>query len=428
MKPCSPLFLPRILAACALLFLAATATARAQAAPLPAGVKAHRDLTYTKAGHERHKLDLFVPEKGAGPFPLLVWIHGGGWAAGSKDGCPPLRGGYIERGYAVASINYRLSGHAIFPAQIEDCKAALRWLRAHAKEYNLDPDHIGVWGSSAGGHLVALLGTSGDAKEFDVGEHLDQSSRVQAVSDYYGPTDFVQMDAHAVKGTRLIHDSPQSPESRVIGGPIQEKANYDKVQRANPIAYVSKDDPAFLIVHGNEDAAVPHHQSELLHAALVKAGVASRFITVEGGGHGQGFPGSELNPIVAEFFDRHLKGNTAVANWPAAMTSTVKATAAGASGPPAQAPGAGASRGPGVSWEQAVRSDANKDGKISRDEFRGPPEIFDRLDKNGDGVLTKEEHEATFPPPPANGSPRPERTVRFNGPSWECSPPFPPRD
>src|SRR5437868_4772034 len=157
---------------------------------VPAGTKAHRDLEYVANGHERNKLDLFVPESADGPLPLIIWVHGGGWQAGSKDGCPPLRGGHTQRGYAVASINYRLSGHAPFPAQIEDCKAAIRWLRAHAKEYNLDPKRFGVWGSSAGGHLVALLGTSGDVKEFDVGANLDQSSRVQAVCDYFGPTDF----------------------------------------------------------------------------------------------------------------------------------------------------------------------------------------------------------------------------------------------
>lgn len=116
-----------------------------------AGVKSHRDLVYVEGGHERHKLDLYLPEKADGPLPLIIWVHGGGWQNGSKDGCPPLRGGYVERGYAVASINYRLSGHAVFPAQIEDCKAAIRWLRAHAKQYGLDAKRFGVWGSSAGG-------------------------------------------------------------------------------------------------------------------------------------------------------------------------------------------------------------------------------------------------------------------------------------
>src|SRR5260221_4919549 len=154
----------------------------------------------------------------------------------------------LDQGYAVASLNYRLSGEALFPAQIEDCKAAVRWLRAHAKEYSLDPEHFGAWGSSAGGHLVALLGPSGDVKEFEKGPHLDQSSRVQAVCDYFGPTDFLQMDAHAIPDARLKHDLPNSPESRLIGGPIQE--NKDKVAKVNPITYVTPDDPPVLIVHG----------------------------------------------------------------------------------------------------------------------------------------------------------------------------------
>lgn len=132
-----------------------------QALPVPDGVKAERDVPYVVNGHERHVLDIYLPEKANGPLPLIIWIHGGGWRNGSKNGCPPLRQGYVGRGYALASINYRLSGHATFPAQIEDCKAAIRWLRAHAKQYGFDPDRFGVWGSSAGGHLVALVGTSG---------------------------------------------------------------------------------------------------------------------------------------------------------------------------------------------------------------------------------------------------------------------------
>ncbi|MCX7825807.1 MAG: alpha/beta hydrolase, partial [Verrucomicrobiae bacterium] len=136
-------------------------------ARVPDGVRAHRDLAYVENGHARQKLDLYLPEKAAAPLPLIIWVHGGGWAAGSKDQCQPLRSGYTSRGYAVASIGYRLSSDAIFPAQIEDCKAAIRWLRAHAKQYGLNPDRFGVWGSSAGGHLAALLGTTGGLKEFD---------------------------------------------------------------------------------------------------------------------------------------------------------------------------------------------------------------------------------------------------------------------
>jgi acetyl esterase/lipase len=232
-----------------------------------------------------------------------VWIHGGAWLGGSKNGTPAM--GQLRRGYAVASINYRLSQEAIFPAQIHDCKAAIRWLRAHAKEYNLDAKRIGVWGSSAGGHLVALVGTSGDVKELEGDEgNLDQPSRVQAVCDWFGPTDFCQMAAHALPDSKLDHDAAGSPESKLIGGPIQE--NKDKVAKANPITYVSKDDPPFLIMHGDKDNLVPHHQGEILAEALRKAGVQVTFETVKGAGHG--FGGPEVMKRVEDFFDKHLKG------------------------------------------------------------------------------------------------------------------------
>ena len=117
---------------------------------LPAGVKMLRDSEYVPDGHERHRLDLYLPERSEGRRPLIVWIHGGGWTGGSKEGCPAVS--FVSKGYAVASINYRLSQHAVFPAQIEDCKAAIRWLRTNAAKYGLEPEHVGVWGASAGGH------------------------------------------------------------------------------------------------------------------------------------------------------------------------------------------------------------------------------------------------------------------------------------
>jgi acetyl esterase/lipase len=268
-----------------------------------AGVKSHRDLVYVEGGHERHKLDLYLPEKAEGPLPLIIWVHGGGWQNGSKDGCPPLRGGYIEHGYAVASINYRLSGHAVFPAQIEDCKAAIRWLRAHAKEYNLDTKRFGVWGSSAGGHLVALIGTSGEVKEFDAGAHLDQSSRVQAVCDYYGPTDFA---VFVTTPGYERHATADAPEAKLIGGAVME--NKAKAARVNPITYVSKDDPPFLIVHGDQDPTVPINQSQLLFEALKKTGVSAHFHTIHGAGHGgPGFAGQDISEMVGAFFDARLK-------------------------------------------------------------------------------------------------------------------------
>jgi acetyl esterase/lipase len=159
------------------------------------------------------------------------------------------------RGYAVACIGYRLSGEAIFPAQIEDCKAAVRWLRAHAAAYGLVPDRIGATGHFAGGHLASLLGTTGNIRAFEKGDHLEQSSRVQAVCALSGPTDLLQMDAHALPDAPFRHDTPNSPESRLIGGASQE--NPEKVARANPIRYVGKDSPPFLLIQGDRDPLVP---------------------------------------------------------------------------------------------------------------------------------------------------------------------------
>jgi acetyl esterase/lipase len=287
--------------AIAVLLLGSTAFAQPGPASLPDGTTVHRDLAYVADGHERQKLDLYLPRSET-PTPVIVWVHGGAWLAGSKDRTPALRG--LSEGYAVASINYRLSQHAIFPAQLEDCKAAVRWLRAHAGEYNLDPAHFAAWGASAGGHLVALLGTTGGVEKFDVGGHLEFSSRVQAVVDEFGPTDFLQMDDHRMaEGMR--HNTPNAPEARLIGGPVQD--NKEKVAAANPITYIDADDPPTLIVHGDKDPLVPHHQSELLEAALKEAGVPVTLYSVEGGGHG-GFKDPRVPELIEGFFERQLKG------------------------------------------------------------------------------------------------------------------------
>lgn len=295
---------------------------------VPAGVTAHRDLAYVENGHARQVLDLFVPANTGRPLPLIIWVHGGGWAAGDKGGCPPLRQGYAQRGYAIASVNYRLSQHARFPAQLQDCKAAIRWLRRHAARFGLDPERFGLWGSSAGGHLVAMVGVTGDVKEFDAEGPRDVSSAVQCVMNDYGPTDFLQMDAHRPAGAALAHNAPDSPESRLIGGPITDPANRALVTRASPLTYVSRGDPPFLINHGDQDPLVPHHQSELLFAALKDAGVPVRFNTVRGGGHGVGFGGEELDAMRRDFFELHLNGaQNAASVWPAAMRSSTAAVA-----------------------------------------------------------------------------------------------------
>jgi acetyl esterase/lipase len=263
---------------------------------LPEGVKALRDLQYVEGGHERNRLDLYLPERAEGRLPLIVWIHGGAWLGGSKENCPALP--FTAKGYAVASVNYRFSQHAVFPAQIEDCKAAIRWLRANAAQYQLDPDHIGVWGASAGGHLVALLGTTGDVKDLEgTGGNLDQSSRVQCVVDWFGPTDLAAMGKQA--------DKPGTPVAQLIGGPVQE--NKEKARKASPLSYVSKDSAPFLIMHGDQDNVVPLAQSEVLAKALKKAGVEVKLQVVEGDGHGgPGFNSPESRKLIEQFFARHL--------------------------------------------------------------------------------------------------------------------------
>lgn len=269
----------------------------------PAGTKVLKDQAYVPTGHERQKLDLYVP-KDAKNMPLIVWIHGGGWLDGSKDRCPALP--FLDHGFAVASINYRLSSHAVFPAQIQDCKAAIRWLRANAAAHGIDANRIGVWGASAGGHLVALLGTTGDVKEFDVGPNLETSSRIQAVCDFFGPTDFTKMNAQATIKGPINHDAPDSPEAKLIGGAVQD--NKDKCDKASPLSYVTEDDPPFFIVHGDQDPLVPLAQSALLERALSKADVACRLSILPGAGHGGvQFNTNDLEEQIRDFFTKSFK-------------------------------------------------------------------------------------------------------------------------
>ncbi len=272
------------------------------AAPLdtPAGVTAHRDLPYVTNGHERQRLDLYVPESGE-KLPLVVWIHGGGWESGDKAQCLTLP--LTTKGFAAASIGYRLSQHAVFPAQIEDCKAAIRWLRAHAAEYRLDPDRIGAFGISAGGHLVALLGTSGDVKDFDVGEHLNVSSRIQAACDMCGPTDLFRFHE---RPSAIKRDAKGSLFERLFGGPVLERIELAK--RFNPITWISKDDPPFLIIHGDKDPLVPLSQSEFLAHGLRSAGLPVEMHIEKGGGHV--FFNDTVNGKIAALFERTLKASS----------------------------------------------------------------------------------------------------------------------
>lgn len=278
---------------------------------LPEGVVAEWDVAYVPNGDDSQKLDIFMPGKlGEKPLPLIVWIHGGGWRGGSKAGAPTIA--YVSNGFVAASVEYRFSQKAIFPAQIQDCQAALRFLRANAKKYHIDPEHVGVWGASAGGHLVALLGTSGGKNAFPkIGGNDEQSDRVQAVCDWFGPADFNTVVAQAAddKNAKNIFkfNSPTDPYSLLIGVPLN--SDKEKGDAVSPVHFVSKDNPPFLILHGTHDTLVPYAQSVELLDALKKEGVDAILQSMPGSGHGGGtFSKPEVSRLIKNFFEKHLKG------------------------------------------------------------------------------------------------------------------------
>lgn len=299
-----------VFAACAALLACDPAFGQAKSPQLPAGIKMEKDIAYVPDGDEAQKLDLYLPEKAADkPRPLVVHIHGGGWIGGSKYPCAvaPM----VLRGYAVASVEYRFSQKAKFPAQIQDCQAAIRWLRAHAKEYNLDAEHVGVVGGSAGGHLSSLVGTSGGKNVFPkIGGNEEQSDRVQAVCDIFGPSDFstVVQQAADDKNVKNIFqfNTPADPYSSLIGTKLDDKTKADAV---SPVHYVSKDNPPFVILHGTHDTLVPYAQSEEFAAVLKEKGVAVWLQKLPGSGHGgPAFNKPAVIQLMQNFFDKHLKG------------------------------------------------------------------------------------------------------------------------
>lgn len=263
------------------------------------------NIVYVNTEIKPLHMHILLPKQKSKPRPLIVFIKGGGWGfkhpQKTFEFIPQLVA-FARNGYVVASVEHRTSHEGKFPTQLYDVKSAIRYLRAHAAEYNIDPKRVGVWGSSSGGHLAALLGTTGGIEELEGnGEYLNESSSVQAVVDWYGPTDLLQMSKFP---SDVDFDSPDSPESLLIGGPLQE--NKDKVKRANPITYITKDAPPFLIMHGDKDRRVPYNQSVLLYNALKQANVEVTMYKIQGAGHG-GFSQPAILKTVQRFFDSHLK-------------------------------------------------------------------------------------------------------------------------
>ncbi|MCR9202097.1 MAG: alpha/beta hydrolase [Planctomycetaceae bacterium] len=277
--------------------------------PLPKSVQLTANIPYADTENSRQQLDLLLPtERERKKLPVIVFVHGGAWRGGDRRAGHRRLADYVASGqYAGVSVGYRLTDQAHWPAQIHDCKAAIRWIRAHAQEYQLDADHIGVSGSSAGGHLVAMLGVSGNTDKLDgtLGSHRQQSSSVACVIDEYGPSDLLAMKDYP---SRMNHDEPASPEGRLVGGRVSDHPQ--TARSASPVTWVSAESPPFLIVHGDKDPLVPFNQSERLQSALKQAGGEVSLITVQEGGHG-GFRNPDIARRQRAFFDRHLRGISA---------------------------------------------------------------------------------------------------------------------
>ena len=274
---------------------------------IPDSIRLIADVSYADGDNPRQTLDVLLPKvpKVDGPLPVVAFIHGGGWRNGNKNSGRNRLVPYVQSGlYTGVTIGYRLSGEARWPVQIHDCKAAVRWIRGHAAEYGFDPEKIGVFGTSAGGHLVSMLGVSDGVLnlEGDLGDNDDQSSRVTCVVNMYGPSELLTMDDHP---GRMTHNAADSPESKLIGGPIQEHKQITR--SASPVTHVTKDDAPFLHIHGTKDPLVPYPQSETLHKLLTEAGVPSLLVPVVDGEHG-GFNNPEVEGRTRSFFDRHLRG------------------------------------------------------------------------------------------------------------------------
>lgn len=249
--------------------------------------------------HERQKMDLIYPKQHKDKMPVIIWIHGGGWSDEILDKRyrPEIQlGDLAKMGFFIASIEYRLCQHAAFPAQIQDCKCAVRFLRAHAEKYQIDPNKIGVWGESAGGHLASLLGATGDVAEFEGdGGYSEYSSQVQAVCPWYAPNDMLRESAK--------DQSPDSIFYRLFGGSAEEK--HDLIWSASPMKYVKKKLPPYLIMHGTVDKLVPYSQSKDFYDALVANENDAEMITVKDQGHGF-FDGQEYYDAIYAFFKEKL--------------------------------------------------------------------------------------------------------------------------
>lgn len=278
--------------------------------------KSWKDLNYAGDDKIYHMLDIYLPKVEKPKYPVVISIYGSAWFANNlkSNDLATLGKALLDAGFAVVMPNHRSSMDAKFPAQIHDIKAVIRYIRANADVYQIDTSFIGITGSSSGGNMAAMAGTSRYVKEFtvgnitlniegDVGNFTNFSSSVDAVVDWFGPTNMLVMDSCGT--TNFIHNDSNSPASLYIGGPIQE--NKEKCLLASPTTYIDPSDPPFLIIHGDKDPVVPFCQSEILFNELQKAKVPSQFIPVSGGGHGPGVHVEKYFEMMTDFFINESK-------------------------------------------------------------------------------------------------------------------------
>ena len=272
-------------------------------------VELRLDQPYADNTNPKQMVDLYLPRKRNSdrPLPVVALIHSGGWMNGDRIGYAAMGIQLARSGdYAAVAVGYRLSKEAHWPEQIYDCKAAIRWIRGHAKEFNLDPDRIAVWGSSAGGHLSSLLGTSGDVKELEgtLGSFTSLSSRVHCVVNQCGPEDFTQALMFDKEGRPNFKDDAVSG---LLGGAAPERRA--EALAASPVTHVTKDDAPFITFHGTADQRVSWRHAEAIHAALQKAGVPSLLVPITDGGHGS-VNHPEVKQRGEQFVAKHLRGVT----------------------------------------------------------------------------------------------------------------------
>ena len=283
----------------ALSLLLSFVSARAAELPIPDAITFERGIEYTNPDDQHLQLNLARPKTGTGPFPAVICIHGGGFRAGSREGYNKLCLTLAQNGYVAATISYRLAPKFQFPAAVHDTKAAVRWLRANATKYNVDPARIGVTGGSAGGHLVQFLGVTEGVKQFEgTGGNPDQSSAVTCVVNYYGPSDFLQsygksVDAHEVLPLWFGGNLETQRHKHILGSPL----NW-----VTPLAAPT------LIIHGTEDKYVAHEQGVWMADRLKASGVEVQLLTLPGAGHGfKGDDAAKAEEAMLAFFAKHLK-------------------------------------------------------------------------------------------------------------------------